>query len=252
MKRFVDKVAMVTGAAGGIGAAVTARLLDEGAHVLVTDLNTPTPPIERDAHPAQTIRCASLDVTDQSEVETTVAGWRGETGRLDVLVNCAGIREIVPTLELSLDEWDRVIAVNLTGTFLVSQAAARVMVADERGGAVVNLASTAGLFGIPRRSAYVAAKHGVVGLTKQMALEFASEEIRFNAVAPGVTRTEMTEQYFDEPDAVARLRTSHPLHGFGLADDIAAAVLHLASEEARFTTGAVLSVDGGFAAGKVI
>jgi NAD(P)-dependent dehydrogenase (short-subunit alcohol dehydrogenase family) len=153
-------------------------------------------------------------------------------------------------LELSFEEWQRVIAVNLSGTFLPSQAFARRLVAQGRPGRIVNLASTLGLMAAPQRAAYVASKHGVVGLTKQMAMEFGAQNIRVNAVAPGVVRTPLTERYFQDPEMAETIRGIHALGRWAEPAEIATAILFLAAEENGFITGTVLTVDGGWTAGK--
>ena len=160
--RFQDRAVLVTGGGSGIGQQVCYAAAKEGGRVAVGDLD--------------------LERAETTAAETTL-------GRLDVLVNSAGMREIVPVLELSFEEWQRVITVNLTGTFLPSQAFARKLVAQGKPGSIVNLASTLGLMAAPNRAAYTASKHGVVGLTKQMALELGEKGIRVNAVAPGTIST---------------------------------------------------------------
>jgi meso-butanediol dehydrogenase/(S,S)-butanediol dehydrogenase/diacetyl reductase len=171
-------------------------------------------------------------------------------GRINILVNSAGVREIVPFLQLPFAEWQRVISVNLTGTFLCGQAVARHMVERGEGGKIVNLASVAGLMAVPNRAAYVSSKHAVVGLTKEMALELADKGIQVNAVAPGVVRTSMTESYFDKPDILEGLKRAHPAGRWAQPQEIANLILFLASSEADFVTGATFTIDGGFAAGK--
>ena len=142
------------------------------------------------------------------------------------------------------------IGINLSGTFLPSQAFARRLVAAGRPGRIVNLASTLGLMGAPQRAAYTASKHGVVGLTKQMAMEFGPLGIRVNAVAPGVVRTPLTERYFQDAAMAQTIRDIHALGRWAEPAEIAAAILFLASEECGFMTGSVLPVDGGWTAGK--
>ena len=149
-------------------------------------------------------------------------------------------------------EWQRVIATNLTGTFLCSQAVAQYLVKQGKGGKIVNLASVAGLMAVPNRAAYVASKHAVVGLTKEMALELADKNIQVNAVAPGVVRTSMTESYFDKPDVIEGLKKAHPAGRWAQPEEIANLILFLASPEAEFVTGATFPIDGGFSAGKGI
>ena len=256
--RFKDQGALVTGAASGIGEQVAHALAGEGAVVAVAD---------RDAKGAERVAEAirkaggqahpfALDVTDAKSVSafTDAAGKR--LGRLDVLVNSAGVREIVPVLELSLEEWNRVMGVNITGTFLCSQAFARAVIAQggKKGGkaAIVNLASTLGVVAAPNRAAYTASKHAVVGLTKEMAMELGDKGIRVNAVGPGVIRTPLTERYFQDADYAQRIKGLHALARWGEAEEVAKAILFLASDDAAFCTGTTLMVDGGWTAGKVL
>jgi len=250
--RFQDQAVLVTGGGSGIGQQVCYAAAAEGAKIAVGDL---------DAQHAEATAAAirqrggeavamQLDVADPKSVEGFVAGAEKAFGRLDVLVNSAGIREIMPVLELSFEEWNRVIAVNLSGTFLASQAFGRRLVAAGRPGRIVNLASTLGLMAAPQRAAYVASKHAVVGLTKQMAMELGDKGIRVNAVAPGVVRTPLTERYFQDPDMAETIRGIHALGRWAEPKEIAAAILFLAAEECGFMTGSILAVDGGWTAGK--
>jgi NAD(P)-dependent dehydrogenase (short-subunit alcohol dehydrogenase family) len=171
-------------------------------------------------------------------------------GRLDVLVNSAGVREISSVLDLPLEEWNRVMGVNVTGTFLASQAFARAVIAKGGKGAIVNLASTLGVVAASNRPAYTASKHAVVGLTKEMAMELGERGIRVNAVGPGVIRTPLTERYFQEAEQAQRIKNLHAMARWGEPDEIATAILFLASSEASFCTGTTLIVDGGWTAGK--
>ncbi len=250
--RFQDQAVLVTGGGSGIGRAVCLAAAREGARLAVGDLDA-----ERAGAVAAEIRAAggeahpvAVDVADPASAARFVAAAETALGRLDVLVNSAGIREIAPVLELGFEEWQRVIAVNLSGTFLPSQAFARRLVAAGRPGRIVNLASTLGLMAAPQRAAYVASKHGVVGLTKQMALELGEVGIRVNAVAPGVIRTALTERYFQDPAMTETIRGIHALGRWGEAEEVARAILFLAAEENGFVTGSVLAVDGGWTTGK--
>jgi len=250
--RFDHKCALVTGGGSGIGRAVCLAFACEGADIGVADVSP-----EGAEATAQAVRKSGrkaiplrVDVTDPASVQAMVNQAVGTLGRIDMLVNSAGVREIVPFLQLPFAEWQRVIATNLTGTFLCSQAVAQHLVAQGRGGKIVNLASVAGLMAVPNRAAYVSSKHAVVGLTKEMAMELADKNIQVNAVAPGVVETAMTAAYFDKPEIVASLNKVHPAGRWAQPEEIAGLILFLASPEADFITGATFPIDGGFAAGK--
>ena len=247
MGEFAGRVALITGGASGIGAATARAFARRGASVVIGDLGA-----SRVAAAAADMGVAGteLDVTGVQSCRDFHAWAREEAGLPDILVNCAGIREIQPFVELAPEEFDRVLAVNLSGTFYLAQVFAQALIAAETPGSIVNLTSSAGLMGVPNRAAYVAAKHGVVGLTKEMAMELGPHGIRVNAVAPGSVRTPLTEQYFSDPEIVARLHAGHPLGRVASPEEIAASILFLAGDSSGFTTGAILPVDGGYTAGK--
>ena len=246
------KIAVVTGGGSGIGRAVCLAFAREGANIGVADVNREAAEgtvyevkkLNRDAVALQ------VDVADPKSTQAMVAQVTAAFGGLDILVNSAGVREIVPFLLLPFAEWQRILSVNLTGTFLCSQAVAQYLVTRGKGGKIVNLASVAGLTAVPNRAAYVSSKHAVVGLTKEMALELAEKNIQVNAVAPGVVRTSMTESYFDQPQVVEGLKKVHPAGRWAVPEEIAELILFLASPAADFITGATFPIDGGFMAGK--
>lgn len=246
--RFAAKRVVITGAGSGIGRACAERFASEGATVCALDIDRESAQRTADNLGAGHL-AASLDVTDAAEI-TRVIGELAAHGLPDILINSAGIREIVSCLELDPGQWAQVIAVNLTGTFLVSQAVARQMVDRGTGGKIVNLASVAGLTAVPNRAAYVASKHGVVGLTKEMAMELGPHNIQVNAVGPGVVETGMTAGYFDDEALAASIRKMHSAGRWAQPHEIAAVICFLASNEADFITGATYPVDGGFLAGK--
>jgi NAD(P)-dependent dehydrogenase (short-subunit alcohol dehydrogenase family) len=228
--RFEGKVALVSGAAGGIGTAIADRLADEGAAVVRADL-TPT---------AGGIAC---DVTDPASCERAVATVLERHGRLDALVNVAGIGAFRPTIEVPVDEWRRVLDVNLTGTFLLSQRALPALL--ETKGAIVNMASVAGLRATPYNAAYCASKGGVIMLTKSLAIELAGAGVRVNAVCPSAVDTPFLHG-FSIPEGAEALfaRTSSPMGRILDPSEVAAAVAYLASDEAGTVSGTTLVIDG--------
>ena len=250
--RFRDWGALVTGGASGIGEQAARGFAAEGAVVGVADRDSAGAKRVADGIVTAGGRAYAfdLDVADPASVAAAVETAGRRLGRLDVLVNSAGVREIVPVLDLTLEEWTRVMTINVTGTFLCSQAFARAVVAVKGQAAIVNVASTLGVTASPNRAAYTASKHAVVGLTKEMAMEFGALGIRVNAVGPGVIRTPLTERYFQEPQQSQRIKDIHALGRWGEPDEVAKAIMFLASTDASFCTGTTLLVDGGWTAGK--
>jgi NAD(P)-dependent dehydrogenase (short-subunit alcohol dehydrogenase family) len=246
------KTAIVTGCSGGLGSAIAAVLSDHGATIVAMDLTTEK--VEKAcealrAKGARSVHGIAVDVASAASVAEAFSAAKQKVAKLDILVNNAGVREIKNVLDLSPEEWDRVIAINLSGPFYCAREAALWM-RETGGGSIVNIASVAGLTAISHRPAYTAAKHGVVGLTKNLARDLASANIRVNAVAPGVLRTPMTENYYADPEFIRGLKHSVPFHDRGEAVDIGNAVLFLASPLAQFVNGVTLPVDGGWLAEK--
>jgi NAD(P)-dependent dehydrogenase (short-subunit alcohol dehydrogenase family) len=230
VRRLEGRVAIVTGGLSGIGAAIVARLGEEGAVVVAADITA-----------AGDDR---LDVSDGASCAALVAAAVAAHGRLDCLVNCAGIAADTPFLDTTQEAFDRIIAVNLRGTFLIGQAAARAMGA---GGSIVNLASVSGLRGNTGRAAYGASKGGVITLTQVMACELAELGIRVNAIAPGPIETPMVAVLHDA-EARAAFGRFVPMRRYGTPAEVAAAAAYLCSDDAGYVTGQVLAVDGGFLA----
>jgi NAD(P)-dependent dehydrogenase (short-subunit alcohol dehydrogenase family) len=190
-----------------------------------------------------------LDVTDQAAVDATMDTVVAEHGRLDILVNSAGVRFISSFQDVDRRSWDTTIAVNLTGTFLCAQAAVRHMLRAGRG-KVVNIASVTGMLALTARAPYAASKAGVIGLTRAMAYELSSQGIFVNAVAPGPIETPMNAPYFNDPGMTAILRKEIPRGTWGQPQDVVDAVLFLVSDRSDYICGATLVVDGGWTAGK--
>ena len=250
--RFENTRVLVTGAGSGIGQATCCAFAKEGAAVAVADVNRDAAltTVEKVTNAGGNASAVQIDVASLDSVKAAVEDTVRELGGLDVLVNSAGVREIVAFLELPFEEWQRILSVNLNGTFLCSQVAAHKMIAQGQGGKIVNLASVAGLVGVPNRAAYVSSKHAVVGLTKEMAMELAEHDIQVNAIAPGVVETGMTAGYFDDPQVVESVRKLHPARRWAQPEEVANLILFLSSAEAHFMTGATYPIDGGFVAGK--
>ncbi len=239
---------LITGAAAGIGWAIARAFAARGDRVALFDLDAA----------AASARAAELgpehiglggDVTDEAAVRAAVATTEAAFGELGVVVNNAGIGDNpAPTLGQDLARFDRVLSVHLGGAFLVSREAARVMLPRGRG-AIVNIASIAGIAGIPGRNAYGAAKAGIAAMTRSMACEWAARGIRVNAVAPGYVATELVAKLAAEGALdLAAVRRRVPMGALGEPEDIAEAVVFLASDAARYVTGALLAVDGGWSA----
>ena len=240
-----QKVALVTGAARGIGFAVARRFLAEDWRVALLD-------IERElldgavaalANPDATL-ALHCDVSDAAAVAAAIASVDRRFGRLDALVNNAGIAVFAPLLETSDEDWSRVLAVNLTGPFLCTKAAAPLM-REHGGGAVVNITSISAVRASTLRSAYGTSKAGLAHLTKQLAVELASLGIRVNGVAPGPVETAMAKAVHT-PEIRADYHDAIPLNRYGLEEELAEAVLFLCCDRSSYITGQILAVDGGF------
>ncbi len=245
---LASKVALVTGASSGIGRASALALAEAGAKVLVADIDheggEETVRLIKDAGGEAVFQ--RTDVSKADEVEAMVRQAVEIWGRLDCAHNNAGISEArVLTADLTEEVWDRTIDINLKGVWLCMKHEIRQM-SEQGGGAIVNTASVVGLVGVRHQPAYVASKHGVVGLTKAAALEYARDDIRVNAVCPGPIRTPSLDGYIKEfPEVGRKLREDNPSGRVGESDEVARAVVWLCSEKSSYVTGHALTVDGG-------
>jgi len=242
--RFEGRVALITGASRGIGEAIARRLASEGARVLAAARSAEglARVVAAIAESGGKASALVLDLADPASIEQAVRAALAEHGQIDVLVNNAGVTEDNLILRMSREAWDRVLATNLTGVFLLTQAVVKSMV-RKRYGRIVNVTSVVGLMVNEGQANYAASKAGLVGLTKTIARELASRNVTCNAVAPGFIVTAMTDQMTE--DARSRLTEEIPLSRLGVPDDVASAVAYLASEDAAYVTGHVLNVSGG-------
>lgn len=253
MKRFANKKVFISGGATGIGEAAVLLFAQQGAIVTIFDRD-----IENGEKCLQKILDSggrgifiSGNLIYPEEIEKAIDQSLKTYGGIDILINNAGVESPYSVHEMPIEEWDRVMAVNLRGMYLMAKAVIPIM-KKSGGGAIVNTASISGLLGWPISAAYCASKGGVIQLTKQMAVDYAQDNIRVNCIAPGTTLTPLIERIFQqesEPEkAKQQISQMHPLGRFAQPEEIAQAILFLASEDASFITGAVLPVDGGYTA----
>lgn len=254
MRKLDGKVAVITGAGAGIGRAIALLFAREGAQVCSADLI-----LARADETAQAIAleggqaiAVQVDVSQRSSVQALAQQVIARFGRVDILCNNAGIGHIGSILECAEDEWDAVMAVNVKGVYLCSYFFLPHMLARGEGN-IINTASVLGVVGVPKRAVYSTSKGAVIALTRQMAIEYAKENIRVNCISPGTVATPWVERLLaEQPDPEAarqRLEDRHPLGRLGTADEIAHAALYLASPESAFATGMNLVIDGGESAG---
>lgn len=243
--RFENKVAVVTGGGRGIGLAVAERLAAEGARVAVisrSEANAQAAASKVGGGDPERARAYAVDVADAAAVQAVAARVLEDFGRVDILVNNAGVTRDTLAMRMSEEEWSTVIDTNLSGAFYVTQGFLRSML-KQRAGRIINISSVIGLIGNAGQANYAASKAGLIGLTKSLAKECASRGILVNAVAPGFIVTDMTDVLSEE--VKTGVMKQIPLGRLGAVDDIAAAVAFLASDEASYITGQVLTVDGG-------
>jgi NAD(P)-dependent dehydrogenase (short-subunit alcohol dehydrogenase family) len=249
-RRFdlAGRVVVVTGASKGIGRELTPLLAETGAVVVPTvRTDADAAALSSEAQPrGLTVHPQRLDVRDVASINATVSRIVAAHGRIDVLVNNAGLGFARAAFDVTEADWDEMMAVNLRGAFFMSQAVARTMASSGRGGRIVNISSQGGLVGLPDAAVYCASKGGLNMMTKTLALEWAKDAITVNAVAPTFLYTPGTAPILDEPKMKASVLGKIPLGQFALTNDVAGAIIYLASEAGRMVTGTVLVVDGGW------
>ena len=239
------RVSVVTGGGSGIGAAVAERLADDGSKIAVWDINAAgaATTVERVTGKGGVAAAFEVDVAEPEQVHAAAEATASQLGVPTILVNCAGIRDIGPVLELKPEAWRRVMAVNLDGVLYCTIEVGRMM-AHAGGGRIVNFASVAGLAAFPDRTAYVTSKTGVIGLTRSTALDLAKHGIRVNAIAPGHVLTPLTEPFANDPQRLASIRST-PLARWAQPSEMADVVAFLVSDASSYLTGTVIPADGG-------
>ena len=243
------KTALVTGAARGLGREIALALAQSGASLILSDIQSPDDTAVAVGETGAPWIAVPADITDEDQVKAMAERSAAEYGKVDILINNAGVSQLsyTATEDLSKTEWETIMGINLTGTFLVCKHIGQKMIAGG-GGSIVNIATTAGITGVPRAPAYCASKAGVILLTKSLALEWARYHIRVNAVAPHYLETPLTEGLRASEKVYAGLVKQIPMGRFGKPSEIAGAVLFLASQASTYTTGTVIVADGGFLA----
>jgi 3-oxoacyl-[acyl-carrier protein] reductase len=243
MGKLDGKVALVTGGAQGIGKKICERFASEGASIAVCDYNFEVAE-KTAAELSKSVKATAykMNVSDEASVTDAITKVIADYGKIDILVNNAGITRDNLVIRMSMEEWNQVITVNLTGTYIVSKTAVKYMM-KAKTGRIINVSSVVGVMGNPGQVNYSASKAGVIGITKTMAKEFSSRNILVNAIAPGYIMTEMTEKLSEE--AKQAFMTAIPLKRAGLPEDVANVAFFLASEDSSYITGQVIHVDGG-------
>ncbi|OTW70694.1 3-oxoacyl-ACP reductase [Bacillus thuringiensis serovar roskildiensis] len=237
---------MISGANSGIGNASMEYFLEKSFNVIALDINT-TKLINKIT---PSLKVIQLDLSNSDAINSLFVQLDEEKICPDILINAAGIREIKPVLELSDDLFKKVIDVNLVAPFTLSRELAKRWYRSNNKGCIVNIASVSGVMAEPERAAYVASKHALIGLTKQLAMEFGKQNIRVNSISPGVIRTELTEDYFSNNRLMSLIKNNQSLDTWGLPDDIVSCIDYLISDQARFITGSNFVIDGGWTVGK--
>jgi NAD(P)-dependent dehydrogenase (short-subunit alcohol dehydrogenase family) len=245
-----DKVAIVTGASRGLGKAMAIGLAKAGAKIVaasrsVDDLNQTIEEVKKSGSDGFAVKC---DVCKKEDIENVVKEAIDKYGKIDILVNNAGILKMSPAEQMSIEDWDKVICVNLKGQFMFAQTVGKEMI-KQKSGAIINIASIAGQFGFPNAVSYDCSKGGIILMTKALAAEWGKHGVRVNAIAPGAFRTAMTEPMLKSDDFKTMIKTSAPLGRFGEPEELSGVAVFLASDAASYVTGHTLVVDGGWTAG---
>jgi NAD(P)-dependent dehydrogenase (short-subunit alcohol dehydrogenase family) len=248
--RLKDKVAIITGAASGIGKATAKLFAEHGAKVVVADIDKDggSQTVTQIQNGGNEAIFVETDVTLKVDTEKMVAQTVETYGKLDILFNNAGIAMRLPVAELPEEDWHRCLDVNLTGVFLCAKAAIPAM-QKNGGGSIINMSSIYGVVGADVRAAYVASKGGVTNLTRGMALDYAENNIRVNCICPGFVETPLVAGVIKTPEEYQALADKHPMCRLGQPEEIAYGALYLASDESAFVTGIALPIDGGYTAG---
>jgi NAD(P)-dependent dehydrogenase (short-subunit alcohol dehydrogenase family) len=243
------KIALVTGAARGLGREIALALAESGASLVLSDIRNPMDTAAAVEAAGAPWIAVQADISDEVQVKAMAEKAVSKFGRVDILINNAGASQLsyTTTQDLSKAEWDAIIGINLTGTFLCCKHIGKGMIATG-GGSIINIASTAGITGVPRAPAYAASKAGVVLLTKSLAIEWAKHDIRVNAVAPHYLETSLTEGLRKSEKVYAALVKQIPMGRFAKPSEMVGAVLFLASQAANYMTGTVIVADGGYLA----
>ena len=243
--RLKNKVALIVGGASGMGASITDLFAREGAQVIVADIDYEKLEVAAKtvSESGGSLRTIAVDIVDEQQVRDMVQTVVKEFNRIDVLVNTVGTFEFSPAEDLSVEQWHRLFDINLTGVFVCCREVGKVMI-GQKSGKIVNFASTAGLSAVPYSIHYTAAKHGVVGLTKALGVEWAKHNINVNCICPGATATPMLLESTSEEFRASRSKRI-PLQRFGKPQEQAGAALFLASSDSDYVTGSIITVDGG-------
>lgn len=251
--RVDNKVALVTGGGSGIGKAVAEGLAHFGADVIITEI---TPKMDLGQQVAKEIAeqygrkviCLPLNLPDLQSIQAMTDAAVEQMGKIDILINNAGIQIAKPALEVTEEDWDRVLDTNLKGAFFCSQSVAKQMIKQNMGGKIINMASQNGVIGYFKRAAYCSAKAGMVNLTRVLAIEWAEHKINVNAIGPTFIRTPLGEQTFKDKALYDDIVSRIPMHRIGEPEEIIGAVIYLASDASSLVTGHTLLVDGGWTA----